>query len=104
MAIRQEKYVIYVRPHIKTTYDNVPVTIFADSSTSLFIIDPKSDADCPHISLQKKPDEEFWIAYYYDNSLDKIRVKYKELIDDLGEEYVKVQKNVPTDTLIKPYA
>ena len=104
MAIRQEVYTIYVVPHIKTTFGETPITVFSDKDTSIYIKDPRLTGNCPHILLPKKPDEQFWIAYYWDNSLDKIRVIYKKLIEDLGEDYVKVEKNVPIDTLIKPYS
>lgn len=103
MAIRQEKYTIYTRPYIKSRLGQVQVNIYADKNTDFFTDNPLSTGvGCTHLQIAKKEGEECWVSFYSSNSLEKIRGKYKELIENLGEGYVKVEKNVPIDTIITP--
>lgn len=106
MAIRQEQYTIYIKPYIETTVDSINTKIFLSSNSSLYIANSTSESSsCKHsLSLKKKDtDGEFWVSCYSSNSLDKTRVKYKELLNEVGQENLYVGKSVPEDIIVTPY-
>lgn len=105
MAIRQETYTIYVKPFIDIEAGGNPVKIFAEQNTPLYAKNPISSTGAnpiTHMEIKKEPTDEFWQAYYTSNSYEQIRVKYKELLNDIGEEYIRVEKNVFIDFNIVP--
>ena len=101
MAIRQEKYVIYVRPHILV--NKVPV--YFNEKLVTYMLNPFADpdADCKHLKTEQAPiNDGIWLQIFETGSLNKAQVKIKELIQTIGSEYMKVEKEVPMDALITP--
>lgn len=107
MAIRQEEYTIYIKPYIISRLGQNDVKIYLDKNADLYTDDPTiangSNTE-RHKKLTKKDGEEYWGSFFSSNSLEQVRIKYKKLLEDIGEEYIKVEKNIPIDILIKPFS
>lgn len=104
MAIRQEEYTIYVRPHISKTINGEKVSIFADKKTELYTRNPQAvpSDPCPYIPLVRNAEDDYWVGHFTSNSLEQIRAKYNELIETIGEENIKVGKQVPMGYIVVP--
>ncbi|MFR4987445.1 MAG: hypothetical protein ACLUCH_08640 [Lachnospirales bacterium] len=103
MAIRQEQYAIYVRPYVEVSSK---INIFLDKGMAIYMPDPLQKiqgSTCNHKKIEGANTENgIWFLVFESMSLDKIRAKYKELIETIGKDYIKVEKKVPMDALITP--
>lgn len=102
MAIRQETYIIYIRPHIEITVGSSKSKLFVKDGIAM--LDPLAGSanKCPYIPIFSVEGTGVWLKSFESTSLDKIRVQYKRLLEKFGKAYIRVEKVVPVDTLITP--
>ena len=105
MAIRQEEYQIWARASFKFGGN---LKIYADKNSDFFMPNPFIDTKnggCNHQKIETKEAEEkgIWELVFVSSSIDKARAKYKELLQDIGQAYLKVEKKIPKDIIVTPY-
>ena len=107
MAIRQEEYQILARGSFKFGQ----LTLYADSKSDYFMANPlikvEGGKGCNHQKIESlsedKEDKGVWELVFASNSIDKTRAKYKELLQNIGQTYLKVERKIPKDILVTPY-
>lgn len=107
MAIRQREYRIFTRPFISVRYGSADVKIFADNNTPLFVTNPKppinSGGGCTTLPLNKNGDEtEYWTLYFSSNSYEQVQKVYNELLEDVGDDKIRMSSSVPFDIITTP--
>lgn len=105
MAIRQRKYNIFIRPFIKANYGRVPVKIFAENDTPIYVNKPTppTGGGCNTTLLNKDNDNtEYWTLYFTSNSYEQTHKKYTELLDEIGDDKIRMSSSVPFDIITAP--
>lgn len=106
MAIRQRKYSIFTRPFIDARYGNSTVKIFADKNTQIFVTNPKppeNSRGCTNLPLNKEQeDSEYWTLFFSSNSYEQIHAVYTKLLEDIGDDNIRISSTVPFDIITTP--
>lgn len=106
MAIRQEEFQIWRRANLKIGQNTI---VYLGKDTEFFMQNPlhSTQGGCDQLKIEKIDDIEesggLWEMVFTSNSIDKTRAKYKELLQKIGQEYLRVEKKIPKDILITPY-
>ena len=104
MAIRQEEYQIWRRANFKVDSKTI---IYADKKSDFFMANPLYQGEgCNQAKIEKIDEVEdggIWELVFTSSSIEKARAKYKELLQDIGQAYLRVEKKIPKDILITPY-
>ena len=105
MAIRQEEYWIYSRVNF-TVAGNLK--IYADKKTKYYMPNPlikDSQGGCNHSLIEQNNDGDdsgLWELVFKSSSIEQTRAKYKELLQTIGQDYLKVEKRIPKDIMVTP--
>lgn len=105
MAIRQENYTIYVQPalKVKNGSNDKEIPIYLGKDAKIFMKNTFIQQGQPvYVEVESENAYGIWKSVFSSNSYEQIRVKYKGLLKTMGKECIRVEKNVPTDTLIIP--
>ncbi len=105
MAIRQRKYNLFVRPFIKTKYGGTDVSIFAEDETIIYVDNPNPPSGatgCTHIKLNKTEETSYWTLYFSSNSYEQVRTKYRELLEEIGDDNIYMSHTAPFDIIATP--
>ena len=106
MAIRQRKYNLWTRPFIKARIGDTEVKIFADNKTPIYVTNPSPPdkaQGCTNLPLNKMgEDNEYWMLYFSSNSYEQIHAKYTELLEEIGDDQIRMTSTAPFDIITTP--
>ena len=112
MALRQREWSILIRPYYVdsrknvTYYDKVPkaakVADFGDGQTPDTPVALKGNAEGMEIGSTLPIDEGGWVVWYVTTSFPKLREKYKECLNTVPKQYIRVMEMIPVDTMVTP--
>lgn len=110
-ALRQREWIIYIRPYyinkdITIWYSGVPKagiisdlgnTSGTDNATAL-----KGVGEGMEVGTKMEYDKGGWVIWYKTNSFQKLREKYKEILEKTGSDNIRVAEMLPVDILVSP--
>ncbi len=104
MAIRQEEYWIYSRVNFNIGQG---LKIYADKKTKYYMPNPListsgNGCNLTLIEQSEGDDSGLWELIFKSSSIEQTRAKYKELLQTIGQDYLKVEKRIPKDIMVTP--
>lgn len=102
MALKQNTYMLFGTPYIESTYSGEKVKVFAKEDEKFYIINPSASSGEQHTQIKLTDGQTIKVGNFSDISYDTILVKYKELIKEIGKDYVQVHRIVDISTIITP--